>query len=440
MPQTLRPLTKLSYAFESSLGAVDAPSRRLLNAALLATCIVLLRGLARRVGAPPLVALFVAVLWALHPVHAETIIALAGRPVLLNLCLTLASAALLLSNRPWWALGCAALAVTARESGLPWLVVCSALAARQLGASRLKVVGTAGAAAVLGFGAVLSVDTLRDLVFGSLAAPGAVNRLGLQWAALFRGTVGLVFDPASFTLDMDFAPVGWTRSALILGALLLYGSALWLAVGGKSGASKNAVVQERRYAARVAALLWLCLVIPLHSVIPKVDPFTARPFSASLAPLLLLATYFGVRWYERASKRAQVATRNTRASDGFGTARASAAFNPSAVSLCLTVVSCLAFVTLGHLTHARATLYRDAVALWRDAALRSTQKTRPLVNWGTLLAKRGELRQAEAVLEAAVARDDGSLELASRLGAVRRLQALEAHETRRSPSFDPTIP
>jgi Flp pilus assembly protein TadD len=77
-----------------------------------------------------------------------------------------------------------------------------------------------------------------------------------------------------------------------------------------------------------------------------------------------------------------------------------------------------------HITQTRATLYQDPVALWRDAAERSEHKTRPLVNLGTLLAKRGELHEAEAALGAALKRDPSSLEIHSRLGAIRRLRAL----------------
>jgi hypothetical protein len=406
MPQTLRPLTKLSYALESSLGAMDAPSRRFFNALVFSACVALVRELVRKVGASPLVALAVAVLWGLHPVHAETIVALAGRPVLVCLCLTLASAVLLLSQQPWWAIACAALAVTARESGLPWLVVCAALSAQQLGLSRRKLFLTAGAAAVVGLGALLSVRTLQHLVTSSLSAPGAINRLGLQWAALFRGTLDLFAAPASFTLDMDFAPTGTARFAMILGAVALYASALWIAFGRRSPRDVANEEHARDYAVRIAALLWLCLVIPTHSVIPKVDPFTARPFSASLAPLLVLSTYGVTTLYQHLTGPS-AATRTRRP-----------------LRLAISSAACLTLLVFVHITQTRATLYQDPVALWRDAAERSEHKTRPLVNLGTLLAKRGELHDAEAALGAALKRDPSSLEIHSRLGAIRRLRAL----------------
>jgi protein O-mannosyl-transferase len=389
MPQTLRPLTKLSYAFESSLGAVDAPSRRLFNALIFGACVALVNALARSAGASRMVALIVATTWALHPVHAETIVALAGRPVLLCLFFTLTSAWLLLEKRPWLALTSAFLALLCRESGLPWLVACGVLSAQALGMPKRRVWGLASGVALTGLLCILSVRTLRELLVSSLGAPGAVNRLGLQWAALSHGTAALLLDPGSFTLDMDFTPSGVVRLLLITAAASLYAGAAWLALR-----------KESSPAVRVSALLWVCLVIPTHSFIAKVDPFTARPFSASSAALaVLLAALL-------TTTGPAVATRIRWVRPIF------------------VVAAAAALLGLGSLTFARASLYQDPVALWRDAADRSTHSTRPLVNLGTLLAQRGRPQEAESALEAALVRDPRSLELLARLGTIRRLTAL----------------
>lgn len=410
MPQTLRPLTKLSYALESSLGAMDAPSRRIFNALVFGVCVALVRELLRKVGASALLALVLATVWALHPVHAETIVALAGRPVLLCSCLTLASALLLLSKRPWWALACAALAVAARESGLPWLVACTALSTQQLGLSRRKLVISAGVTFVLALAALLQVRALQTLIASSLGAPGAVNRLGLQWAALWHGTITLFTAPASFSLDMDFAPTGAARFAMILGALALYGGAAWLAFirsGNSAKADHGDEYAVREYAVKVAALLWLCVMIPTHSVIPKVDPFTARPFSTSLAPLLMLAVYGASTLAKRLTMDAGSVVRRLRV-----------------LHLALAAAMCLTTLGLASVTQTRAALYQDPIALWRDAAEQSEHKTRPLVNLATLLAKQGDLQEAEVVLESALERDRSSLETYTRLNAIKRLRSL----------------
>jgi protein O-mannosyl-transferase len=388
LPRTLRPLTKLTYALESSLGAGSAPARRVLSALLLGGCVVLLKALLEAVAkAPAALALLVASVWAIHPAHAETVVALAGRPVLLSLLLMLGSALLLVRERPGLALGCALLALLARESALPWVVACAALAAHQRGISARRIAG--GSAMAFGVGAlVLASSTgVRALVESAFAAGGAWNRLGLQWAALTRGTFLLFANPAAFTPDMEFAPSGVARLGLIVATLALYGAAAWVAL-----------TQPRL---RLFALLWLCIVLPTHSVVPKLDVLTARPFSASLAPLLGLVACELVARFGRAPRLEAGAT----------------------------LVLSGAFLALFPLTRHRAELYRDPIALWRDAAEATTHKVRPLVNLGTLLARQGELRAAESVLQRALERDPASVDIRRRQSLVRRALFLQLSPT-----------
>lgn len=388
LPRTLRPLTKLTYALESSLGADSAAARRVLSAVLLGGCVLLLKALLQAVAkAPAALALLIASVWAVHPAQAETVIALAGRPVLLSLLLMLGSALLLVRERPGLAFGCAILALLARESALTWVVACGALAAHQRGISARRI----AAAAVVAFGVgalvLASSSGVRALVESAFAAGGAFNRLGLQWAALTRGTFLLFANPAAFTPDMDFAPTGVARLGLILTTLALYCAAAWVAL-----------TQPRL---RLFALLWLCIVLPTHSVVPKLDVLTARPFSASFAPLLGLASCGLVARFGRAPRLEAGAT----------------------------LVLAGAFLILFPLTRHRAELYRDPIALWRDAAERTTHKTRPLVNLGTLLARHGELREAEGVLARALERDPTSVDIRLRLSKVRRALLLQVSPT-----------
>ena len=385
LPHTLRPLTKLTYALESSLGADSAPTRRLLNALLFAGCIGLLKSLLEAVAQlPTALASLVASVWAVHPANAETVIALAGRPVLLSLFMMLASALLLVRGRPGVALGAALLALLARESALPWLVVCGALVAQGRGVSAKRIAGAALLAFALGALILAGSSGARGLLASTFAAGGAWNRLGLQWAALTRGTWLLFTNPAAFTPDMDFAPSGLSRLALICTTLALYVTAGWLAL--------------RRPSLRLFALLWLCLVLPTHSLVPKLDVLTARTFSASLAPLLaLIACLLAPRLAERPRRL-------------------------SAVTLMLTGV----FAVLFLLTRHRASLYADPITLWRDAAERTEHSVRPLVNLGTLLAQKGQLRAAESTLTRALERDPASGDVRLRLRAVHRAISLQA--------------
>ena len=379
LSRTLRPLTKLTYALESSVGAQSAPARRALNTLLFGGCVVLLKSLLEAVAKLPAdLALLVASVWAVHPVHAETVVALAGRPVLLSLCLMLASALLLLRARVGLALVAAFLALLARESALAWLVTCAVLAAEQRGVSGRRL-GAAGILA-LGLGALVlaSSSGVRALVGSTLSSAGAWNRLGLQWAALTQGTLMLFTQPAAFTPDMEFEPAGLARAVLILTTLALYVAAVVLAV------------RHARF--RYFALLWLCLVIPTHSVVPKLDVLTARPFSASLAPLLALASCWAWPWLAKMQRGKSYAA----------------------------LVLVAAFLLLFPMTRSRAALYRDPIALWRDASERTGRKVRPLVNLGTLLARKGELRAAESALESALQRDPSSIDTRLRLNTVRR--------------------
>lgn len=379
LPRTLRPLTKLTYALESSVGAESAPARRVLNTLLFGGCVVLLKALLEAVAKLPAeLALLVTSVWAVHPVHAETVVALAGRPVLLSLFLTLASALLLLRRRTGLALVLALLALLARESALPWVVACAVLSAQERGVSGRRLV--AAGALAFGSGALVlaSSSGVRALVASTFSSVGAWNRLGLQWAALTQGTWLSFTQPAAFTPDMEFDPAGVARAALIVTTLGLYVAAVWLSV------------RDARF--RHFGLLWLCIVIPTHSVVPKLDVLTARPFSASLAPLLALASC--AAWPKLAKMRR----------------------GESYAALVLAA----AFLLLFPMTRSKAALYRDPIALWRDASERTIRKVRPLVNLGTLLARNGELRTAESTLERALQRDPSSIDTRLRLNTVRR--------------------
>lgn len=393
VPQTLRPLTKLSYALESSLGAQEAPARRVVNAALFAGCALLFGALSRVAGMPALLLPLVTCVWALHPVHAEMVVALAGRPVLLSLFLLLASALLVLRERPLWALACAVLALLARETALPWLPACALLLAQARGVSAQRMALAVGVALAVGALLLLGSSGLRGLVASAFAAAGAWNRLGLQWAALTEGTLMLFLTPSAFTPDMEFAPVGGVRLTLILLTLASYVAALRVAVS-----------KQHARELRVFALLWLCIVVPTHGIVPKLDVLTARPFAAALAPLLLLVC-------------ASLAPRLTRSSR----ALAAAALTLSA-----------AIALLIPLTRERAALYADPIALWGDAAARTRHHVRPLLNLGTLLARDEQLTEAERVFSEALERDPTRYETRRRLNAVRHAALLRrSNETRK---------
>ncbi|HEX6242473.1 MAG TPA: hypothetical protein VFZ61_16285 [Polyangiales bacterium] len=381
LPGTLRPLTKLTYALESSLGVGSAPGRRWLNLGVFAASAGLVAGLSQAAGLTYAGALGLATLWAVHPVHAETLLALAGRSVLLSLCLQLASALCLVRQRSNWALAFALLALGARETALVWLVVCAGLIAHGRGARRMRLLGSMLAVALLGGLAVLVSSRMRELLAFSFGDPSAGNRLGLQWAAVPHGLWLWLCQPGAFTLDMEFAPQGGARLAYVLTTFALYATALWVLLRARSS-----------LLLRVLSGLWLALVLPTHSVVPKLDALTARSVSGSSAALVALLALALSAWLKAPWARA-------------------------ACGLLLSAWLVLLFPQ----TRARAALYRDPIALWRDAAAHTTRSVRPLINLGTLMAQAGQLEPARAAFEQAVRRNPHSSEARARLDAVTTL-------------------
>jgi len=274
--------------------------------------------------------------------------------------------------------------------------MCAGLAVRTQARFDRRRLATLATAALLGSLWLLCSSRLRELLSFSFSQPDAVNRLGLQWAALSRETWLLFAAPAQFCVDMDFAPTGGRRLGYILATMAMYGLALGTAW------SKRAPL-----GVRVAALFWLAWVLPLHSVVPKLDSLTARSASASSAAWVLL--------FAAAGSRVRLSHRR-------------------AIAACAAALVALPFL-IG-LTRERARLYRDPVALWRDAAEKSEVSLRPLINLGTLLAQRDSLAEAQLVLQRAARRDPSSVEARQRLDAVRLLLATKnlvtapsAHDT-----------
>jgi gas vesicle protein len=86
LPLTLRPLTKLSYALEADAGLTSRPGvRRAFSIGLLAAGALLLYLLIARLqpGLAPLGTVFLAALWFVHPVHADSVLMLSGRTAVL---------------------------------------------------------------------------------------------------------------------------------------------------------------------------------------------------------------------------------------------------------------------------------------------------------------------------------------------------------------------
>ena len=138
LPQTLRPLTKLGYALEAEAGLAAEPApRRVISLLLHALAAVLLCRLILhmepRLGGPGAVVL--ALLWLLHPVHADSVLMLSGRSALLAGGLLLAALLALERARPMLAGMLFVLACLARETALAGLLPAAVIAATCPGAT-----------------------------------------------------------------------------------------------------------------------------------------------------------------------------------------------------------------------------------------------------------------------------------------------------------------
>jgi hypothetical protein len=117
--KTLRPLSKLGFAIEGSLGWGNEPAlRRAVSAAFHGGSSALLFLLAARLRAGLWAAAAGALLFAVHPMHAEMVWALAGRGAVMALPLLLAALLAQFQRRVWLAGGLLLGACLCRETSV----------------------------------------------------------------------------------------------------------------------------------------------------------------------------------------------------------------------------------------------------------------------------------------------------------------------------------
>jgi protein O-mannosyl-transferase len=367
LPDTLRPLTKLTYAFEGSFGGDVAAELRRLPGVLFhaATAVGLYLLILSWFDSRPLPAVVLTLIWALHPVHAQSVLAVHGRSTALVNLLLVAAVLAYIRDRTWTAGILLALAGLAKETALagilPLLVLETSAANRSASGHARRLLPCVLAVLFL-LCWYLSTPRYVSLAGYSLHGRPWFESVVRQVAAIPAG-ISLYFNPSALSIDYGIAlPVSPATPLFLLG-LLLYALALAGIVVTLKGAPGVAV----------GLALWLASLLPTQSLIPKLDPLTDRPLTLALAGLLI-ASAQPLSKLVRLSKPVLV----------FSVAFAGLA-------------SWLALATLH-----RGSLYESPLLLWSDAASKSVANSRPHLNYALLLGMAGRVDEADSALAEAV--------------------------------------
>lgn len=365
---TVRPLVKASYALQNLLTGSRPLPFHALNLGLHLASVLLVLALLRRAclgaghpaGRADRIAGIATLVWAVHPALTDTVTYVSGRSSGLSGLLVLACLLAATADRPRTALafGLALLAPLARETvlGVPLLLL-----AWQLTVQREPLIPALRRAAPVWLGALAAAVLLaamarhRDLVAFSLDQRSPLEALRANVFAVPE-ILRLWLQPWRISI-LPPQPVvhGWTDPPTLL------------RLAGLVAAPAVALALRRRMPVAALAVLWTLLaLLPSNSVIWRVDPVAVRPlYLAGIGLSLLLA---------------------------LGLARVR-------IGPLLAVVLALG---LAAMTHQRATLFQDGVALFADAAAKSPQDARVQLLLGLALANGGQDDAARAALDQAL--------------------------------------
>jgi len=408
----IRPLLKASYALNhaSGLGVVGFHA---VNVILHAGVALLVLALARRLavragvdGAPPTrLALWTALVFALHPVQTEAVTYASGRSACLSTGLALASILFWLRGERGEARAdpCSgALAAARRARGASPVFMLLALAVKESAvvvpavlmlwiatdpsrpfrpAEALRATALHWASLGSALVAALALPAYRALLSTSLAtrAPGenlAAQTHGVAW--LFGQLVRfdrLNADPALPAVTTWDAASGLLALAFV-GVLVV----AWIA--------------RRNTPIAAFAILWTAIwLAPTNSLVARLDLVNDRQWYGALVGPALLAGLGIEALARRLAARTGIAS-------------------PAAIAVALALVL---VATLGIATHRRNRVYRDEVVFWRDVIAKSPGNARAFNNLGIALAERCDREGAVGAWRRALALDPGYVRAAVNL-------------------------
>ncbi len=371
LPLTLRPLTKLSYALEADAGLTGRPAvRRVLSIGLLAAAALLLYRLIAQLqpGLAPLGAAFLTALWFLHPVHADSVLMLSGRTALLAAVLLLAALLAMDRARPLLAGVLFLLACLARETALAGLLPLAVLAASRPAATPRAVLRSLAPVLVAGLialGWFLTTPRYVALAEYSFLGRPLGDSLLAQVGAVPAG-LAVLLQPSRLSIDYGIALPTAASEPLFIVGLGLY----LIAAAG------IVLCLRRSRSVALGLALWLAALLPTQSLIPKLDALSNRPLGLALAGLLIaMAPLLSL----------VIARLHTPALSRFWSAWLSRGAGVGALVL---------LAMLAGATAQRSALFRSELALWEDAAAKSSASARPHVQYAMLLKSAGRAREA----------------------------------------------
>lgn len=363
----IRPLLKLSYTLNWLVDPGPAGFHAV-NLALHGVNVALVWHLTRHFPAPAggefrTVRLVATLLFALHPIQTESVTYVSGRSMTLMAAFGLAGLLAWLEaptqRHPWaWqggALLLFAAAILSKEVAVV-LPVALLLFTRRAWLPAL-LAGLALVALFLGFGyaRLLAEPMPRDLASNLLSELNAVYYL-----------IGQLFQPYRLNIDPMLPELdGWTPALLFEAGLL-------------AGLILISALKRVAWPWLGFSLAWfILLLLPTHSLIPRLDLASERHFYLAALGLYWLAGIAARAWLNHAGLRVLLVT--------------------------LTLAGMIG-------THLRNRDYRDEISLWRQTTALSPGHARAWNNlgWAYLLAERHS--EARAAFVRALAADPGHVQ------------------------------
>lgn len=379
---TIRPLTKLTYSLEATLGLDAVDVRRGLQILVHAGNAALFCCLVRRIGARPAtdpLVLAATGIYLLHPIQAEKVLAIAGRPTLLMEGFLLAAVLAALDRRFLVSSLLFVGSILARETAVCFLPLFLILYAPAGKRQCWQLLAPALLVACL----LLTIPRYRDLASFSFAGLDLGASCLRQVSAIPVG-LSLYGTPWRLSIDHGEALAARISDPLFLAGVAILGLLVVLAI-----------LPRFQTPVRAGAGWMVAALLPTQSCIPKIDALTERPFALALAGFLLLIVAV---WGSGSRTRSGQAA---------------------------TILLLAALPVAAVFTGQRALLYRDELAIWQDAMAKSATNIRPHLNFATLLLDAGRVEEARAALLAADAIHPFDPDLLAKLRRIHYQQLLK---------------